>query len=121
MPLQSFGPAEDPAPPAIVSPDAPAAANAAEESAATRDVLDRPGVAVRVAEVDEVAPGLLVDLAGIHAVVDQPLAGGVQVVGDDLQAPLEPGVMSVIPVPMTIEHAEPGGVSWTKRSSSFTW
>ena len=27
-----------------------------------------------------------------------------------------PGSISVIPAPMAIEHAEPGGVSWTKRS-----
>ena len=33
----------------------------------------------------------------------------------------EPGGMSVMPVPMTIEHAEPGGVSCTKRSVSVTW
>jgi hypothetical protein len=33
----------------------------------------------------------------------------------------EPGaISSVIPTPMQIEHAEPGGVSWTKRSPSRT-
>jgi hypothetical protein len=32
----------------------------------------------------------------------------------------EPGGASVTPVPRVIEQAEPGGVSWTKRSSSLT-
>ena len=27
----------------------------------------------------------------------------------------------MIPVPMAIEHADPGGVSCTKRISSLTW
>ena len=26
----------------------------------------------------------------------------------------------MIPLPMAIEHADPGGVSWTKRISSLT-
>ena len=33
----------------------------------------------------------------------------------------EPGAISVSPVPMAIEHAEPGGVSCTKRRSGLTW
>jgi hypothetical protein len=32
----------------------------------------------------------------------------------------EPGGVSTIPFPMAIEHAEPGGVSCTKRISSLT-
>ena len=32
----------------------------------------------------------------------------------------EPGVISVTPSPIVIEHAEPGGVSWTKRRFSLT-
>jgi hypothetical protein len=32
----------------------------------------------------------------------------------------EPGTMSVIPTPMTIEQADPGGVSCTKRKASLT-
>ncbi len=32
----------------------------------------------------------------------------------------DPGVIRVSPLPMAIEHAEPGGVSWTKRMSSLT-
>ena len=31
----------------------------------------------------------------------------------------EPGAASVTPVPIAIEHAEPGGVSWTKRRSWY--
>jgi len=33
----------------------------------------------------------------------------------------EPGAMSVSPEPIEFEQAEPGGVSFTKRSSSVTW
>jgi hypothetical protein len=32
----------------------------------------------------------------------------------------DPGAASVTPVPTVIEHADPGGVSWTNRSSSLT-
>jgi hypothetical protein len=34
----------------------------------------------------------------------------------------EPGGLSApSPVPIEIEQADPGGVSWTKRISSLTW
>jgi hypothetical protein len=33
----------------------------------------------------------------------------------------ELGGISVLPVPSTMEHADPGGVSWTNRSASLTW
>ena len=33
---------------------------------------------------------------------------------------LLPGGVSTIPLPRAIEHADPGGVSWTKRISSLT-
>jgi class 3 adenylate cyclase len=33
----------------------------------------------------------------------------------------EPGAMMVMPVPITIEQADPGGVSCTNRRSSVTW
>ena len=33
----------------------------------------------------------------------------------------DPGGMSVMPVPMAIEQADPGGVSCTNRRLSFTW
>ena len=32
----------------------------------------------------------------------------------------EPGAIVVSPLPMQIEQAEPGGVSWTKRTPSLT-
>ena len=32
----------------------------------------------------------------------------------------DPGAISLSPRPIAIEHAEPGGVSWTKRISSLT-
>src|ERR1039458_1757605 len=42
-------------------------------------------------------------------------------VGDDqLQSLDRSGSDVTIPSPMEIEHAEPGGVSWTKRMSSLT-
>jgi hypothetical protein len=33
----------------------------------------------------------------------------------------EPGGICVMPVPSTMEQADPGGVSWTNRSVSLTW
>ncbi len=32
-----------------------------------------------------------------------------------------PGSPAPMPLPIEIEQAEPGGVSWTKRISSETW
>ena len=32
----------------------------------------------------------------------------------------EPGAILVMPLPIAIEQAEPGGVSWTNRMSSLT-
>lgn len=34
---------------------------------------------------------------------------------------MAPGAMPVSKVPMAMEQAEPGGVSWTKRNCSLTW
>ena len=31
----------------------------------------------------------------------------------------EPGSAGVIPIPNVSEHADPGGVTWTTRNSSF--
>src|SRR6267378_1783136 len=56
-----------------------------------RDLLDRPGVAVGVAEVDEPSPGLDVDLAGNYSTAGQLLADRLDVVDDNLQALLRSG------------------------------
>jgi Transposase IS66 family len=39
---------------------------------------------------------------------------------DDLDTLCDPGGISVMPVPITMEHAEPGGVSCTNRRASLT-
>ena len=36
------------------------------------------------------------------------------------RARIEPAGMSLTPLPNAIEHAEPGGVTWMKRTSSLT-
>jgi len=56
----------------------------------------------------------------------QPSPGEIRTCGVDVATTscspcIEPGSLSPSPVPMAIEHADPGGVSWTKRSSSLTW
>ena len=53
---------------------------------AIRELLHRPGVAVRVAEVDEGSPVLLVDVADRDAAAEQILARRLDVRDDDLQA-----------------------------------
>ena len=87
---------------------------------AGRQLLDRPGVAVRILEEHEPAPVELLDLADLERALEQLGAGGVGVGHDQLEALTDPGAASVTPVPNAIEHAEPGGVSWTNRSSSET-
>src|SRR5579859_3949706 len=59
--------------------------------ASRREFLEGPGVAVRVAEIDEPPPRLLVDLAGLDAAVDQVLAGGRSVGNHNLDPLLRPG------------------------------
>ena len=51
---------------------------------------------------------------------DGDLMGDVINIAARLEGICEPGAIWVMPVPMTIEQAEPGGVSCTKRSSSLT-
>ena len=84
-------------------------------------LLQRPRVAVGVAEGDERSPGLHVDVAGLHAVRDEFPPRGLDVGDHDLHPFCEPGGISVTPVPITTEHADPGGVSCTNRSASVTW
>ena len=89
-------------------------------SSALLDLLHGPAVAVGVAEEHEPAPRELLDLAGFDAVLDEVGTRRVGVGDDELQALHEPGTVSMIPVPMAIEQADPGGVSCTKRISSLT-
>ena len=56
------------------------------------------------------------DLADLDAAAGQLGVRGVDVVDDELQALHRAGPASVMPCPIAIEHAEPGGVSCTKRS-----
>jgi hypothetical protein len=83
-------------------------------------LLDGPAVAVGVGEEHEPAPGEVLDLADLDPARRGAGAGGLDVGDDQLQAgpPTPAGVGE--PGPRAIEQAEPGGVSWTKRSSSLT-
>lgn len=98
------------------------AGEAIRENSLIRPVclLHRPPVAIGVGEEDEAAPGEILHLRYLHPAPGQRLARLNDVVDDQLQASSEPGAISVRPRPMEIEHAEPGGVSWTKRISSLT-
>jgi hypothetical protein len=81
-------------------------------------LLDGPAVAVGIAEEDELAPRELLHIADFDAALDELGARGVETV---ICMPwTEPGAASVTPLPMAIEQADPGGVSWTKRISSLT-
>ena len=73
------------------------------------------------------AQGALVvdlNLAHVHAPLDQLGTRSRQVGDDELQVLEEPAGISTLPVdgrtvPMAIEQAEPGGVSCTRRSSAL--
>jgi hypothetical protein len=84
-------------------------------------LLQGPGVAVGVAERDERAPRLHIDVAGLNTLGEELLAGGLGVGHHALHDLCEPGGIVVIPVPSTMEQADPGGVSCTNRNASFTW
>ena len=80
-----------------------------------------PAVAVRVAEVDERTPGEVLDLADRDAPRRRAPRGRLDV-GDDHLHPLHRSGRASsmpMPVPIAIEHAEPGGVSCTKRRSAL--
>jgi hypothetical protein len=64
---------------------------------------------------------LYINVAGLDAMRDELLASGLHVGYHHLDPFWEPGAISVMPVPMTMEQADPGGVSCTNRSASFTW
>ena len=83
-------------------------------------LLHAPGVAVGVAEEDEGAPREDLDLARVDAAAHEFGLGDLDVVDDELEAGDRTGADSVRPVPIEIEHAEPGGVSCTNRRSSVT-
>ena len=88
---------------------------------AGRDLLQRPPVAVGIAEADERAPRQVLDVADLHAALDSSARAASASATTICRPCTEPGGVSVMPVPMAIEHAEPGGVSCTKRRSSLTW
>ncbi len=95
---------------------------ASRPSAAQRQLLQGPGVAVGVAEEDEPAPGELVDPDRVDA---EALQVGECVVGVRTTTWIDfsdPGGTSgdMMPSPNAIEQAEPGGVACTNRTSSET-
>ena len=73
-----------------------------------RQLLQDPAVAVRVVEGDERAPRLHVDLAGLHAVLDQRWRAAAASGTTTCTPRWVPGGIWVMPVPNAIEHAEPG-------------
>ncbi len=93
-----------------------------ERSGPRRELLQRPGVAVGVAEEDEAAPGELVDPDRVDAEVLQVGEGLVGVRTTTWTDFSDPGGTSgdMIPSPNAIEQAEPGGVACTNRTSSET-
>src|SRR3954469_15898816 len=58
----------------------------ARQLVALRDLLHGPAVSVGVLEEDEPPPRELLDLAGLHAALEEVRAGGVGVGDDELQA-----------------------------------
>jgi len=74
-------------------------------------VLHGPAIAVGVGEKYEPPPGEVLDVARIHATLDELGAGRLGIVTTNCRPSNEPGVASVIPAPIAIEHADPGGVS----------
>ena len=88
--------------------------------AAREDLLHGPAVAVRIAEEDERAPGELLDLATSTPRSTSSFRAAWMSETTSCRPWTEPGAMFDIPVPIAIEQADPGGVSWTKRISSLT-
>ena len=85
------------------------------------DLLYGPCIAVRILEEHERAPGEFLHVADIDTSPQELGARRAGVWNNELKAPCGPGSLSTKPVPMAIEHADPGGVSCTNRNSSFTW
>lgn len=86
--------------------------------AADLQLLDRPGIAVGVAEADEGATVALVehrDLAALDTPIDELLACRVVSATTSWRPCIEPGVIWFCDgrSPKTIEQPEPRGVSWT--------
>ena len=89
-------------------------------------------VAVPVSDVDR-AKAFYTDQAGFNADHDHQVSDEMRFVqltppGSACSIAIGTGIMdtvpgsvSMIPVPIAIEHADPGGVSCTKRISSLTW
>ena len=80
-------------------PPAPAARASAPRSAARRDLLHGPAVAVGVAEEEEAAPREVLDVAGLGAAGAELGPRRLDVVDDELQAVREPGSVSTTPGP----------------------
>jgi hypothetical protein len=102
---------------------------------AGRDLLNHPPISVRIGEegdADQIerlpftAGAILTrveyeDLTHVHASLDEVFPRGLNVGDKKEQASREPGFNCSVPGPKWIEHAEPGGVSCRKRTSSVTW
>ena len=81
-------------------------------------ILGRAGHAPLGPRVVEDAAGVVEDLADVGAAADELVPRGVDVRDRELQGSTEPGSAEVTLVPKMIDACDPGGVSWTTRSSS---
>jgi len=88
----------------------------APERDLTRNLLQRPGVAVRVAEVGVANPSAHVgDLRDVDPVVGECSASDIEVVHHQMKIADRCGVGSTDPDADNDEQADPGGVSCTTR------
>ena len=79
------------------------------------ELLHRPAVAVGVGEEHEAAPREVLDIAHLDASAASSACAASASATTICRPCTEPGAASVSPLPIAIEQAEPGGVSWTKR------
>jgi hypothetical protein len=75
--------------------------------------LDSPAVPIRVTEGGKLHPARVLDLTDIGATAQELGARSARSDTTSCSPSRLPGVIPVIPIPITIEAAEPGGVSCT--------
>ena len=100
----------------------PASSRGTSERSCGHELLQGPAVAVGVGEEHEAAPREVLDLGRPRRRAPTSAARAASVSSTTICRPsTEPGSTAAFrPLPIAIEHAEPGGVSCTKRISSLT-
>jgi len=84
-------------------------------------IAEAPGCCRRVAEGGGRAPGWTSTSLACTPCSVSSRRGVSTSATTHYTARCELGGISVLPVPSTMEHADPGGVSWTNRCASLTW